>query len=134
MTAAILGLGAVSFVISWVVTFVMIRLAPRVGFVDKPGHRKIHDNPKPLGGGVAIFLATFLPLLGVVAYAWFPPNLQYIESVAQQHALLGGVRKQTPLAIGIMLAMIGMHVLGLRSEERRVGNGWRVEVRQRPLM
>ena len=34
----------------------MIRLAPRVGLVDKPGHRKIHAAPKPLGGGAGIFL------------------------------------------------------------------------------
>ena len=57
MVLAILALGATSLVISWLLTAVMIRVAPRVGFVDKPGHRKIHSNPKPLGGGVAIFWA-----------------------------------------------------------------------------
>src|SRR3954468_18708247 len=69
MTFAILGLGVVSFVISWVATFAMIRVAPRRGFVDKPGHRKIHHNPKPLGGGVAIFLGVVLPLLAVMVAA-----------------------------------------------------------------
>ena len=54
MIAAILGLGVLSFLISWVATFAMIRVAPRINFVDRPGHRKIHSNPKPLGGGVAI--------------------------------------------------------------------------------
>ena len=57
MILPILGLCLASFVISWILTFAMIRIAPRIGFVDKPGHRKIHHNPKPLGGGVAIVWA-----------------------------------------------------------------------------
>ena len=121
MTAAILGLAAVSFVISWVVTFVMIRVAPKIGFVDKPGHRKIHENPKPLGGGIAIFVGIFLPLLAVVAYAWLPLNLAHIESAGLEHALLGGIRLKTSLAIGIMLAMTGMHVLGLLDDKAALG-------------
>src|SRR5437763_4698446 len=99
MTTAILGLGLVSFVISWITTFAMIRIAPRIGFVDKPGHRKIHHNPKPLGGGVAIFLGVVVPLLAVLIYAWLPSNAQHIESAAPEHALLGGVRLKTPLAL-----------------------------------
>ena len=115
MTAAILGLGAVSFVISWVVTYVMIRLAPRIGFVDKPGHRKIHENPKPLGGGVAIFLGVVLPLIAIVAGAWLVRDYKDFTSY------LGGVRMKTPLAAGIMLAMASMHVLGLFDDHRALG-------------
>src|SRR3954462_9092531 len=113
MIAAILGLAVGSFVISWIATFSMIRIAPRIGFVDKPGHRKIHSNPKPLGGGVSIFLGVVLPLLAVLIYAWLPSNLQHSESAAPEHALLGGVRLKTPLALGIGMAMAGMHLLGL---------------------
>jgi UDP-GlcNAc:undecaprenyl-phosphate GlcNAc-1-phosphate transferase len=115
MTSAILGLGVVSFVISWAVTFAMIRIAPRIGFVDKPGHRKIHHNPKPLGGGVAIFLGVVLPLLVVTAGAWV------IHDAGRYTPYLGGVRMKTPLAAGIMLAMLGMHVLGLRDDKRALG-------------
>ena len=43
--------------------------AAQIGFVDKPGHRKIHRQPIPLGGGVAIFWAFVLPLLGAVLAA-----------------------------------------------------------------
>ena len=115
MTAAILGLGAVSFVISWVVTFVMIRLAPRIGFVDKPGHRKIHDHPKPLGGGVAIFLGVAVPLLAIVAGAWL------VRDYKEFTAYLGGIRMKTPLALGIVVAMTAMHVLGLVDDKRALG-------------
>src|SRR5437588_13109872 len=72
---AVLSLGVVSFAIAWVVTFAMKRIAPRLGFVDKPGGRKIHANPKPLGGGVAIFLAFALPLLvGLAVVKWGHPE------------------------------------------------------------
>src|SRR4051794_27637255 len=47
MILPILGLGVASFVISWLPTAIMIRLAPRLGLVDKPGGRKIHAAPKP---------------------------------------------------------------------------------------
>lgn len=34
----------------------------QMGFLDQPGEitRKIHDNPKPIGGGIAIFVSFFL--------------------------------------------------------------------------
>jgi UDP-GlcNAc:undecaprenyl-phosphate GlcNAc-1-phosphate transferase len=120
MTAAILALGilalgALSFVIAWVVTFVMIRLAPRIGFVDKPGHRKIHDNPKPLGGGVAIFLAVVIPLVAIIAGAWI------VRDYGRFTDYLGGVRMKTSLAVGIILAMAAMHVLGLIDDRKALG-------------
>lgn len=115
MTFAILGLGAVSLVISWAATFAMIRVAPRIGFVDKPGHRKIHHVPKPLGGGVAIFLGVLLPLLAVLAAAWLTPDLAGLGDY------FGGVRKKAPLAGGILLALLGMHLLGLRDDRRALG-------------
>jgi UDP-GlcNAc:undecaprenyl-phosphate GlcNAc-1-phosphate transferase len=116
MTFAILGLGVVSFVISWVATFAMIRVAPRIGFVDRPGHRKIHHNPKPLGGGVAIFLAVVIPLLLVVIAA------QFVRNAGELTPYFGGVRdKRTPIALGIMLALLGMHVLGLWDDRRALG-------------
>ena len=52
MIVALFILLAASFVISCGTTFAMRHIAPRIGFVDKPGHRKIHYVPKPLLGGV----------------------------------------------------------------------------------
>ena len=36
----------------------MRQLAPRLGFLDRPGGHKGHLAPTPLGGGVAIWLTT----------------------------------------------------------------------------
>src|SRR5690242_5196631 len=115
MVLPILSLLVVSFVLSFVLTLAMKHLAPRIGFVDKPGHRKIHHNPKPLGGGVAIFLGVVMPLLLATAGAWV------IRDAGRYTPYLGGVRLKTPLAAGIMLAMLGMHVLGLRDDKRAMG-------------
>lgn len=43
-------------------------LALRIGLVDAPdGHRKLHQHPIPLGGGVVVFVATTLALLLSIA-------------------------------------------------------------------
>lgn len=115
MVGAILGLGVVSFVISWVGTMTMKHVAPRIGFVDKPGHRKIHTNPKPLGGGVAVFWAIALPVIGVLAYAWWG------HTDEQLAAYFGGIRLQTKVAAGILAAMLVLHLMGLVDDKRALG-------------
>ena len=41
----------------------------RTGLVDEPGHRKIHDQPTPLAGGLAVMTGLLLPLLAGVLLA-----------------------------------------------------------------
>jgi UDP-GlcNAc:undecaprenyl-phosphate GlcNAc-1-phosphate transferase len=117
----ILSLTAVSFALSLAGTWLMKRVAPRVGFVDKPGHRKIHRDPIPLGGGVAIFVAFALPMFAAVVYAWSPGQVQHIESAAPEHALVGGIRLQTPMALSFVLACLLLHTLGLWDDHTALG-------------
>ncbi|MHB1423611.1 MAG: glycosyltransferase family 4 protein [Gemmataceae bacterium] len=42
---------------SWLLTALLIRWAPRLGLVDYPSERKVHTHPTPRGGGIAIFIA-----------------------------------------------------------------------------
>ncbi len=51
-----------SALVAWVAGFLVRRWAPRWGLVDRPGARKVHLVPKPLGGGLAIWLGVILPL------------------------------------------------------------------------
>ncbi len=113
MLTALLCLIGTSFLISVCLTAAMKRVSPRLGFVDKPGHRKIHHVPKPLGGGVAIFWAFALPLAGGLLYAWTlgDPN----------QPLIGGVRLQTPLAIAFLLACLALHVMGILDDRKALG-------------
>jgi len=117
MIAAILSLGGVSFLIAWGATWAMKRISPRLNFVDKPGHRKIHRKPIPLGGGVAIFLAFAIPMAAAVAacgFATAPPG-------TLQAAYIGGVRQQTPMALAMLGAMLLTHLLGLWDDRRAMG-------------
>lgn len=48
---------AQGFIVAAILTPLMRRVAPRLGFLDQPGERKVHHAPKPLLGGAAIFLS-----------------------------------------------------------------------------
>lgn len=69
MTAAVLILLPVAALVSAVLTGIARRVALRVGFVDRPGGRKAHDRPVPLGGGVAVFATVVLLVGGGMAAA-----------------------------------------------------------------
>ncbi|MDB5325450.1 MAG: putative undecaprenyl-phosphate N-acetylglucosaminyl 1-phosphate transferase [Phycisphaerales bacterium] len=161
----LLGGGVFSFVLSLALTRFMIWFAPRIGFTDQPGHRKIHSNPKPLGGGVAIFWSFALSIavamllasapagrtslelfssLPVIRQA--PPSTQVaaatptpIQSTTRPRplcnplrinlmsrsteasALIGGMHQQMPLLIGVLVATLAMHVMGLFDDRRALG-------------
>jgi UDP-GlcNAc:undecaprenyl-phosphate GlcNAc-1-phosphate transferase len=120
MLRAILGLLAVSFLLSWIFTWLMVRISTRIGFVDRPGGRKVHARPTPFGGGVAIILAFSLPTLGALFYTHFgapPPDTASIP----WRDYFSGARQQTPLAMEIIVSAIALHLLGLIDDLRPLG-------------
>ncbi|HEX8912219.1 MAG TPA: MraY family glycosyltransferase [Humisphaera sp.] len=123
MELLVLTLPAVGFAIAFAVTAAMKRVAPRVGLVDKPGHRKIHKAPTPLGGGVAIFLSLALPLLAaVVAVRLLDPAKPMLGMSADSWAAyLGGAKRETPLALTVLGGMLVMHVMGLVDDRKALG-------------
>ena len=50
-----------AFILSWVAGMLLVpmirKIALKLGLVDRPGYRKIHKNPVPRVGGIAIYLA-----------------------------------------------------------------------------
>lgn len=46
-----------SFLVAWLACHGIRWVAPRWGLVDRPGGRKIHARPTPLGGGLGVWLA-----------------------------------------------------------------------------
>lgn len=123
MIALIASLCLLSFILAAALTWLVRRLAPRVGFVDKPGHRKIHHNPMPLGGGVAIFLAFSLPMLvGLLLVNWMnPPGWLPHASKWPWGDYWAGAREHTPLAVGLLIASAAMHALGLWDDKKALG-------------
>ena len=116
MTPTFLCVPLISFIISWISTCAIKRMAPKVGFVDKPGHRKIHAVPKPLGGGIAIFLGIAVPLAAAVMAV-----LIFAAPSFQLAPYWSGARQQTPLGVGLLLGMFAMHLLGLWDDRKALG-------------
>lgn len=56
---------ALSFLISWLTTPWVSRLAFKLGAIDIPNERKVHTKPMPRLGGIAIFLGMCLPWFGL---------------------------------------------------------------------
>jgi UDP-GlcNAc:undecaprenyl-phosphate/decaprenyl-phosphate GlcNAc-1-phosphate transferase len=104
ITAA--GLAGAAFVLSIALNGLMLRLALRWGFVDRPGGHKGHRQPTPMGGGVAIWASTFLVLLAgtlvvILAGDRLPrPLVQHVSGALGQ---LGGLVKIFGLASAIMV-------------------------------
>lgn len=55
-----------SFALAALITPSVIWLARRIGAIDRPGIRTVHDRPIPRLGGVAIFVATMALIVSVV--------------------------------------------------------------------
>ena len=129
MTLPIALLTIISFLLSLTLTACIKRWAPRIGFVDNPGHRKIHHIPKPLGGGVAIFLAIALPIIAgllCIQFLTFDHARTTSNGIIAQalHSLSmheAGIRYQTPMALKFLLAIALMHLLGLCDDRRSLG-------------
>ena len=71
-----------SFFIALAATYGIRRNAERFGLIDKPGERKVHTTPTPLGGGLGIWL-------GVIAtFAAGQLALSLVTTQAQLHSLI----------------------------------------------
>lgn len=66
MTISLLVSFVLAFITSVASTPVVRTLAPALGLIDLPGHRKVHVTPTPRGGGIAIFLGLLIPALALV--------------------------------------------------------------------
>jgi len=56
----------VSGVLSCAITPLIRFWAPTLGLIDLPGHRKVHVQPTPRGGGIAIFSGVLVPIIALV--------------------------------------------------------------------
>ncbi len=87
-----------SFVIAILLTALMRVVALRLGVVDQPGERKMHKEPVPLLGGVAIYLTFNLVILSNLGllmlsteldFAWIEDNILSFLGKASLRPLFG---------------------------------------------
>ncbi len=121
MTLALVGIALTLAAFVWgaVLTGVARTIAPQFGLVDKPGGRKTHKAPTPLGGGVAIWLTTVSIFVVGGLILWLgrgslPPELAVHAS--------GLLTKAGPLALILGLGSLIM-LMGLADD--RFGLSWK---------
>jgi len=93
---------AVSLVLVLLLTPQARRLAVWLGAVDMPQDRKVHENPTPTLGGVAIFLAVIISLLLckiVVSYSSTMAKPQGMVDALSSYQLLGIILAATFIAV-----------------------------------
>lgn len=101
------------FILSFVLLFILRKVAKRVGLVDKPNARKLHQGVVPLVGGISIYLTL---LVGFIFFIPMNDNMSLYLVCSAILIVLGAlddyydVSFKIRLAIqaGISLAMIHM--------------------------
>ncbi len=106
-----LGLAVAAFVLSNLFCMGARRYALRFGFLDRPGGHKGHYAPVPLGGGVAIWLATMV-VLGACGLLVFLCGPELPRPMAAQITASGLFSRASELLEILVLASIIM-VMGL---------------------
>ncbi len=92
-------------------TPVFRRLAPRLGWVDRPSSRKVHRVPTPLLGGLAIYLA-FVVALVLFGDRFYVRQVVGIFVGATVVSLMGLWDDRRHLAVGVKLAVqVGAAIL-----------------------
>ncbi len=110
---AILGAGLTSFL----ALPLWRRWCMRTGLVDDPGQRKIHGEPVPLAGGLAVMTGLLLPVLAASALLWLcgqgqpPGRFSPLDSGSVSPLRHGLGRRALELG-GILAGALGMVLVG----------------------
>jgi UDP-GlcNAc:undecaprenyl-phosphate GlcNAc-1-phosphate transferase len=103
-----------AFALAFGTTPLWQKLCLRIGLMDDPGQRKIHDHPVPLAGGLAVMTGLAVPTIvaslflllqsRLVKFAVLNPNSAFL--------LMHGLDRRHTELIGILLGALAMLVLG----------------------
>jgi UDP-GlcNAc:undecaprenyl-phosphate GlcNAc-1-phosphate transferase len=96
----------------------------RTGLVDDPGHRKIHYEPVPLAGGLAVMSGLLLPAAAAIAILWWrgsqgpaagvgPESVDPGLTVNPGYYLRYGLGRRALELGAIFLGGLGMLIVGL---------------------
>lgn len=110
----LLCLLGVSFALGLIFTLLARKAAARLGLVDAPdGRRKIHAQPTPVTGGIAVFLAASFTLASAL---WLAPAS--FEALVVESASLGAL-----LFASLIICAVGLldDARGLRGRHKLLG-------------
>ncbi len=97
-----------SFVLSYILTPLMVMLSRARGWVDHPSEeRKIHEKPTPTLGGIPIFFSILIPLCVLFYWPNDPGNL---------------FREKAPVLLGLLIGILLMLCLGIYDDRKGAGH------------
>ena len=91
-----------------------------VGLLDAPGHRKIHDCPVPLAGGLAMVTGLAAPIFAAAAWAWVGPLPESFSLVVSH-----GLAKRVWQLVAILGGALAMMALGILDDRRDLSAKWK---------
>ena len=98
------------------------RIARRIGFVDQPGGHKSHGAPVPYGGGVAIFLAAWLPVGAAMLLVRLASSRWVVDTLGDGVLpYIGGLEGRAGQALILLVGAVIIHILGLIDDIRPLG-------------
>ena len=101
-------LALAAFAVTAALVPVVMRIAKRTGFLDHPGPRKIHAQPMPYGGGIAVAVGTL--------------------AAALAGALLGPLREVPRPLLVYALGSLVIVALGLVDDRRKLSAAFKLAV------
>ncbi len=94
------------------------RWAEKIGLIDDPGHRKIHETPVPLSGGLGVLTGLLVPLvIGILLFR----SLGLLPS----GALTYGIGRRKTQLLAILIGAIGMIFIGLLDDKFELRPHWK---------
>ncbi len=103
----IIAIFTLSLVLALILTPLVAKIATRFHLVDIPSERKIHTHPVPRAGGMAIYMAFYLPFASILFY-----RTKILDLVIQE-----------PQIIYLVLGACVAFGLGLWDDIRRLSPG-----------
>jgi UDP-GlcNAc:undecaprenyl-phosphate GlcNAc-1-phosphate transferase len=86
----------------------------RVGLVDDPGHRKIHDRPIPLAGGLAVMTGILVPTAAAALLLWWRASNHFPQA---NPAISSSDSPASPLPLDVRSAYLLQYGIGRRGVE-----------------
>jgi UDP-GlcNAc:undecaprenyl-phosphate GlcNAc-1-phosphate transferase len=81
----------ISVLFSFLLTPLIRLLAVKIGAVDLPGERKVHQKPMPSAGGLVIFVSSSLCILTMLSSGFASEYFRFLSSGKWTGALIGAV-------------------------------------------
>jgi UDP-N-acetylmuramyl pentapeptide phosphotransferase/UDP-N-acetylglucosamine-1-phosphate transferase len=121
----LLALGVGAALVTWLLVGQLIRLAPRLGLLDRPNERSSHTRVTPRGGGIGFVVAI---ALGLAVWAvWGAPSTAAGDL---QDGFGLGPAARLPAAVNapvlvVLLAALFIAAISLRDDFKSLGAGLR---------